>query len=274
MRNLLLLSLSLSLGIAGCRASQPSGFPEGEPTPDVDEFDDDDAANDDDAVDDDDSGSPWTGLSPKGTIAGVVTDPSGTPIVDAVVEEWGSNPVNSSNTDAKGFFLLTPETWSPAQLSVWGDGQRLTSVALTEEVYLSIREPVVMPRWTEQGGATWLTDLTNFEWLEGVSVVIVQFTVDNPDNVVGLGATLGATNQGSFAIDAQGNGLATPNLPEGAQKPWLVFVGVEEGASTVQIQPNDGQECTGPSNIAAPPDAFTFVPVYCRSEDGTPAPPE
>ena len=161
--------LLLALLLAACNPepAEPA-FPDQEtPTPPAEE----------------DPEAPWDGLSPKGLLAGVAVDAvSGEPLADEPVTELGIDKLTEANTLPDGTFIVEPQVWEPAQFLVWGEGRRLSSVAVTTSSYLGIGEPVKIESWTEEAGATWVQDTFGMEWLDGVAIVVLQFTTPAPEN--------------------------------------------------------------------------------------------
>ncbi len=219
------------------------------------------------AGDDDGEASPWDGLSPEGFVAGVIRDAgTGDVRADEAATEFGSEPPNSANSDATGAFVLEPATWEPAQILAGGDDYIQTTVAVTEASYLGIGEPLDLITWTTEAGQQWVVDTFGMEWLEGVGIVVLDFSTPEPAHAEGLSATLGADNVGSWVFDSEDVAVSATTMVANPARPWMVFLGVPPGETTIEVTPNPGMTCTAPASVATPVDSLTIVPVFCIGE--------
>jgi hypothetical protein len=250
MHRLLLLA---SLILLAC----PSGGSFGTP-----DDDDDDLVDDDDPVDDDDS-SP---LGPEGSIRGSVIDVStGELRIDVPVTELDSDPPNAANTGAEdGFFVLEPVSWSPAQLWAGGEGYMEAGVVVTEETYLGVGRPLEMQSWPRQDAIDWIESTFQYEWDPSIGLLVLVIHTPDPEDAVGFTATLSAPAVGPFYFDGKGYAVDAGALRADADRPWIAWVGVGHGPTTLEVTPSAGLSCVYPEDIEALGDAFVFVPVLCE----------
>ncbi|MCP4867299.1 MAG: hypothetical protein GY898_01095 [Proteobacteria bacterium] len=223
----------------------------------IEEPDDDD----DDFVPDDDDDTP--DLGPDGFLRGYVVDTDSAPRVELPVTELDTEPPNAASTDGDGVFLLQPESWEPAQLWAGGEGFMEIGIVVTEETYLGVGQPLLFETPEREAAIEFIDEVFDYEWVPETGFVVALIDTPNPEDQVGMTATLDAPSIGPYYFDDEGSAILGGSIPV-ADSGAIAWVGVGHGPASIEVTPNPGMTCTVPAVFQALGDAFVYVHVFCQ----------